>query len=120
MPVSPAAAAPAASPLQGRWSFRGETGERPLIGTLVFEMEATGLGGAYLAPNGKATRMADLRLSGNRIAFDIVGPASTWHLEGTVSGDRISGTFQTLQRTVPWTAVKLPPSPTLTPSPRNH
>ncbi len=109
-----------ASPLTGFWAFRGETGEHPIGGALRFWTDRTELAGAYLAPNGKATRLANLVLSGSAIAFDIVGPLGSWHLTGTVSGARMSGSFQTVTRTISWAAVRQRepgPAPTVTPTP---
>ena len=90
----------------GQWSFRAETGDRPILGSLAFRMEGAELAGAYVAPNGKATRLSNLTSAGGRIAFDIVGPLGTWHLVGAVAADRMAGTFETVTRTVSWTATR--------------
>jgi hypothetical protein len=55
---------------------------------------------------GNATALSNLRVTGSRISFDLVAPAAIWHLEGTLSGDRIEGTFQTAERTIRWTATR--------------
>jgi hypothetical protein len=117
--AAPTPAAPA-SPLTGFWAFRGETGDRPIGGALRFWMEEGELVGAYMAPSGKATRLANLKLSGNHVAFDIVGPLGAWHLTGTLDGSRMTGTFQTVTRTIAWAAVRQRepgPAPTATPTP---
>jgi hypothetical protein len=78
-------------------------------------MEDSELAGAYVAPSGKATRLVRLTVGGGQIAFDIVGPLGTWHLVGTLAADRMAGTFETVTRTVPWTATRLVPPRTVTP-----
>jgi len=109
-----------ASPLLGSWAFRAETGDRPIGGDLRFSLEGSELVGFYVGPSGKATRLISLLVSGDQIAFDIVGPLGKWHLVGTVAGDRMSGTFETITRTISWIAAKkpatTPPAPR-TPSP---
>lgn len=83
-------------------------------------MEGTDLLGAYVNPAGKATRLVNLVISGDRVSFDIVGPHGSWHLTGTRAGDRIAGTFQTISRIITWTAVKegtAAPAPGAAPSP---
>jgi hypothetical protein len=81
-------------------------------------MEGGELEGAYVAPSGKSTRLANLTLHINAIAFDIVGPLGAWHLTGTVDGGRMSGTFQTVTRTISWAAVRQrEPGPAPSPSP---
>jgi hypothetical protein len=107
------------SPLIGFWAFRGETGDRPIGGALRFWYEEGEVVGAYIAPSGKATRLANLKMNGNFVAFDIVGPLGAWHLTGTLDGSRMTGSFQTVTRTVSWAAVRQrepAPAPTATPT----
>lgn len=78
-------------------------------------MESGELAGAYVAPSGKATRLVNLKAASGQIAFDIVGPLGTWHLVGAVQADRMAGTFETVTRTVSWTAARLAPPRTATP-----
>jgi len=84
-------------------------------------MEGSEIVGFYVAPSGKATRLDSLVISGGQISFNIVGPLGSWHLVGTMAGDRMSGTFETITRTIPWTAIKKPAAataPSPSPSPR--
>jgi hypothetical protein len=111
----------AASSLLGQWSFRAETGERDIEGTLRFEREGNGISGLYVSPAGSATLLSNLQVSGNRISWDLVTPRTTWHLRGTFSDTWMNGTFQTTTRTVQWTATKesgaAAPQPTEPPRP---
>jgi hypothetical protein len=114
-PLKPAAssatapAAPAAS-LIGEWDFRAEADSGVIAGTLRFRLVPEGLAGAYIGLRGNATQLSNLSTAGNRVSFDLVSPTAVWHLEGTVSGDSIAGTFQTAERTVRWTALRKAPS----------
>jgi len=40
------------------------------------------------------------------VSFDLVTPTAVWHLDGTLSGDSIDGTFQTADRAIRWIAVR--------------
>jgi hypothetical protein len=62
--------------------------------------------GLYVSPNGAATMLTNLQVSGNRIAWELVTPRTTWNLKGTFTDDWMNGTFQTTARTVQWTAMK--------------
>ena len=105
--VSPTAAPTEARPsITGDWDFRADTGTGVIAGTLRFAAGGSGLEGTYIGLRGNATQLLNLRLASGRISFDLVSPRAVWHLEGTVSGDRIDGTFQTAERLVPWTALR--------------
>ena len=62
--------------------------------------------GLYVSPNGTATLLTNLEVTGNRIAWNLVTPRATWHLRGTFTDTWMNGTFQTATRTVQWTATK--------------
>jgi hypothetical protein len=64
--------------------------------------------GVYVGLSGKTTRLASLRVAGEQISFDIVGPLGNWHLVGKIAGDRMTGTFETVTRTISWIAAKKP------------
>jgi len=123
-PVAPAQTATslssAVSSLLGDWSFQAETGERDIAGALRFQVEGAELAGLFIGQRGNATALANLRLAGNQISWDLVAVRGTYHLEGTVSGSSMSGTFRTITRTVNWTAVKEGATalPAATPTPR--
>ena len=55
---------------------------------------------------------------GAGVSFDLVTPTAVWHLDGTLTGDSIDGTFQTAERQIRWTAVRKPVS-TPSPTPRS-
>jgi hypothetical protein len=57
---------------------------------------------------GNATELSNLHAAGSRISFDLVAPRAVWHLDGTLSDDRIEGTFQTAERIIRWTAARKP------------
>jgi hypothetical protein len=57
---------------------------------------------------GNATALSNLRVTGDRISFDLVAPGAVWHLEGALSGDRLEGTFKTAERAIRWTAARKP------------
>jgi hypothetical protein len=105
---------PALSSLSGEWAFRARTGLREIGGSLRFGSEGGGLVGAYVAPNGRATPLTNLTWNGELISFGITGSLGTWQLSGVVTGDRMSGTFETISGVVPWTAERgiARPSPT--------
>ncbi len=108
---------PSTSSLIGEWDFRADAGQGVIAGTLRFHAEAAGIAGTYAGLRGNTTELSNLRVSGDRLSFDLVTPRVVWHLEGARSGDRINGTFQTAERTIPWSAArKGPPAPALTPS----
>ena len=107
----------AVSPLSGEWAFRARTGQREIGGSLRFGSEGGGLAGVYVAPNGRATPLTNLTLTGELISFGITGSLGTWQLSGVVTGDRMSGTFETISGVVPWTATRGGPSPSPSPSP---
>jgi hypothetical protein len=90
----------------GEWDFRADAGTGVIAGTLKFRPDPAGLAGVYVGMRGNATTLSNLRATGNRISFDLVAPRAVWHLEGTLAGDRLEGTFQTAERTIRWTAVK--------------
>jgi hypothetical protein len=75
---------------------------------LRFRPDPAGLAGIYVGMRGNATELSNLRVAGNRISFDLVAPRAVWHLEGTLTGDRIEGTFQTAERTIRWIAARKP------------
>jgi hypothetical protein len=75
---------------------------------LRFRLDSEGLAGVYVGMRGNATELSNLRVAGSRISFDLVAPRAVWHLEGTLSGDSIEGTFQTAERTIRWTAARKP------------
>jgi hypothetical protein len=62
--------------------------------------------------HGNATELSNLHATGTGISFDLVTPTAVWHLEGTVSGDSMRGTFQTAERAIPWTAARTVPAAT--------
>jgi hypothetical protein len=106
---SATAATPSAAPsFLGEWDFRADAGTGIIAGTLRFRPDPAGLAGVYVGMRGNATALSNLRVTGNRIAFDLVAPRAVWHLEGGLSGDRIEGTFQTAERTIRWTAARKP------------
>jgi hypothetical protein len=105
--MPPAAATPSpVSSLPGDWEFRADAGKGVIAGTLRFRAVPSGLAGVYIGLHGNATELSNLRAAGNRVSFDLVSPIAVWHLEGTVSGDSIAGTFRTAERTVRWTAAR--------------
>lgn len=104
----------------GDWRFQAETGERDIVGTLRFLLEGAELAGVYIGPRGNATALANLKLDGNRISWDLVSARGTWQLQGTVQASSMNGTFQTITRTVTWSAFKdgSPAPPAASPTPR--
>lgn len=92
--------------LPGQWRFRAEAGDRPIVGTLRFWFEGSRLYGTYTGLRGNTTTLTNVRVTGNLIAFDLVAARGTWHMDGTVAGSGMSGTFQTDARTIRWTATK--------------
>jgi len=101
----------------GDWEFRAEAGQGIIAGTLRFRAVANGIAGTYAGLHGNSTELSNLRASSGRISFDLVAPRAVWHLEGTLSGDRIEGTFQTAERTISWSATRKGiPAPGLRPS----
>jgi hypothetical protein len=118
-PAEPSATAPSApaASLIGEWDFRAEAGSGVIAGTLRFHPAPEGLAGSYIGLRGNATQLSNLYAAGSRVSFDLVSPTAVWHLEGTVSGDSIAGTFQTAEHTIRWTALRKPtsePSPSAT------
>jgi hypothetical protein len=122
---SPAAAAPSGNPpasitgapagsFVGEWEFRADAGAGVIAGTLRFRPAPEGLAGVYVGMRGNATELSNLRTAGNRISFDLVAPRAVWHLDGTLSGDRIEGAFQTAEHTIRWTAARKGASPPAT------
>ncbi len=113
-PASPAAtAAPpaqvapaAATSWLGEWDFRADAGKGVVAGTLRFRSAGVGIAGTYVGLRGNTTELSNLSAAGDRISFDLVTPRAVWHLVGTLSGDRIEGTFQTAEHTIPWSAVR--------------
>jgi hypothetical protein len=104
------------STLLGEWRFRAETGERDIEGLLRFRLEEGALVGLYVSPSGAATMLTNLQVSGNRIAWELVTPRTTWNLKGTYTDTWMNGTFQTTSRTVQWTATKQSGSTPTTPT----
>jgi hypothetical protein len=94
--------------LLGDWDFRADAGTGIIAGTLRFRPDPAGVAGVYVGMRGNATELSNLTVAGNRIAFDLVAPRAVWHLEGTLAGDRLEGTFQTAERTIRWTAARKP------------
>ena len=107
-PSAPTATPAAAPSFLGEWDFRADAGTGIIAGTLRFRPDPAGLAGVYVGMRGNATELSNLRVTGNRIAFDLVTPRAVWHLEGGLSGDRLEGTFQTAERTIRWTAARKP------------
>jgi len=73
-------------------------------------LEGSEVIGVYVGLSGKTTRLASLQVAGDQISFDIVGPLGNWHLVGKIAGDRMTGTFATVTRTISWIAAKKPPA----------
>jgi hypothetical protein len=117
-PVStPTPLSAAAVNLPGKWNFRAETGEKPIVGTLTFWFDNASLRGTYTGLRGNSTALWNLRVTGAIIAFDLVAARGTWHLDGTVAGATMSGTFQSASRTIRWTATKIEAPATTPPGP---
>jgi hypothetical protein len=96
--------------IAGEWEFRADAGAGDIAGTIRFRLTPEGLAGRLRRHAGKRDRALEPRTAGNRISFDLVAPRAVWHLDGTLSGDSIEGTFQTAERTIPWTAARKPAS----------
>lgn len=116
-PLSPTPATPSASSLEpasaaailpGEWEFRADTGKGIIAGTLRFRSTPSGLAGLYVGLHGNATELSNLRSAGAGVSFDLVTPTAVWHLDGTVAGDSIDGTFRTAERSIRWTARRKP------------
>jgi hypothetical protein len=112
-PHSPAPAVPsppslepasAAAALPGEWAFRADAGKGIIAGTLRFRSTPSGLAGLYIGLHGNATELSNLHTTGSGVSFDLVTPTAVWHLDGTVAGDSIDGTFRTAERSIRWTA----------------
>lgn len=110
----------AVSELLGDWRFQAETGERDVVGTLRFSLEASELTGLYISSQGNATKLVNLKLDGNRVSWELVSARGTWELQGTVQGSSMNGTFQTITRTITWSAFKdgAAATPAASPTPR--
>ncbi len=104
----------AAAGLPGEWDFRADAGKGIIAGTLRFRSMPSGLAGLYIGLHGNATELSNLHAAGSGVSFDLVTPTAVWHLDGTVSGDSIAGTFRTAERSIRWTARRksVPPAPT--------
>ncbi len=119
-PVSAASAASEPPPITarstpswiGEWDFRADAGKGIIAGSLRFREAGTGIAGTYAGLRGNTTELSNLQTAGDRISFDLVTPRAVWHLVGTLSGDRIEGTFQTAERTIPWSAARKGTAPT--------
>lgn len=74
----------------------------------------------YIGSGGATTNLANLKLDGNRISWDLVSARGTWELQGTVQGSSMNGTFQTITRTITWSAFKdgAGATPAASPTPR--
>ena len=106
-PPPTASVSPVLPSLSGDWAFRAAaTAGNVIAGTLRFQSAPSGLLGTYIGLRGNATQLSNLRVSGNSLSFDLVTPRAVWHMQGILSGDKIEGTFQTAERTVPWTALR--------------
>jgi hypothetical protein len=115
-PQASAPPPPAATLLPGEWDFRADAGKGVIAGTLRFRSTASGLAGVYVGLHGNATELSKLRTAGAGVSFDLVTPTAVWHLDGTVSGDSIDGTFDTAERAIRWTATRKAASATVTPA----
>src|SRR5206468_4089542 len=91
-PPPPSATAASAASFLGEWDFRADAGTGIIAGTLRFRPDPAGLAGIYVGMRGNATELSNLRVTGNRISFDLVAPRAVWRLEGTLAGDRLEGT----------------------------
>ena len=114
-PQAPPAPVSSAASLPGDWDFRADAGKGVIAGTLRFRSTASGLSGVYVGLHGNTTELSNLHTTGAGVSFDLVTPTAVWHLDGTVSGDSIGGTFQTADRAIRWTAVRKGSSPAPTP-----
>jgi hypothetical protein len=81
-------------------------------------LTASGLAGVYAGLHGNSTELSNLHAAGAGVSFDLVTPTAVWHLDGTLSGDSIDGTFQTADRSIRWTAVRKNTAPR-SPTPRS-
>ena len=107
-PSQPPAPPSAVAALPGEWQFRADAGKGIIAGILRFQSTAAGLTGVYVGLHGNVTELSNLHATGAGVSFDLVTPTAIWHLDGTVSGDTIDGTFQTAERQIRWTAVRRP------------
>jgi len=105
-PASPPPPPSAAASLPGEWEFRADAGKGIIAGTLKFRSTPAGLAGTYTGLHGNTTELSNLHTTGAGVSFDLVTPTAVWHLDGTLSGDSIDGTFQTAERVIRWTAVR--------------
>ncbi|HJW13594.1 MAG TPA: hypothetical protein VJ776_02805 [Thermoanaerobaculia bacterium] len=112
-PSAPLSSAPS---LPGEWDFRADAGKAIIAGTLKFRSTTAGLAGVYVGLHGNATELSNLHAAGAGVSFDLVTPTAVWHLDGTVSGNSIDGTFQTAERSIRWTATRRTVIPTATPT----
>lgn len=106
----------AAPLLPGEWDFRADAAKGIIAGILRFRSTSSGLAGVYVGLHGNVTELSNLRTAGASVSFDLVTPTAVWHLEGSVSADRIEGTFQTADHTIRWIA-KRKASASVSPTP---
>ncbi|HVF42710.1 MAG TPA: amidohydrolase family protein, partial [Pyrinomonadaceae bacterium] len=112
----PAAAAAAASPssagLSGTWSLSATLNGQPVSSTLTLEQQGSRLSGRISTDSFGTGEITDGSVSGNSFRFstnlDIGGQSISLSYEGTLDGDRITGTVQTPRGPLPFTGTRNP------------
>jgi hypothetical protein len=92
----------------GNWETTVETPGGNFTSTLKLVRNGDQLSGVSVGKDGKETKLNDLKLAGKTITFteDVTHEGTDYHLvyTGTLDGDTITGTFETMGQTMNWSA----------------
>jgi hypothetical protein len=111
------AAAQAEKPadVTGNWETTVETPGGNFTSTLKLVRNGDQLSGVSVGKDGKETKLNDLKLAGKTVTFteDVTHEGTDYHLvyTGTLDGDTLAGTFETMGQTMNWSAKRAASAP---------
>jgi hypothetical protein len=101
----------------GQWAMTVETPAGNFTSTLKLERKVDQLTGVSVGQDGKETKLNDLKLAGKTLTFteDVTHEGTDYHLvyTGTIEGDAIKGTFETVGQTMTWSAKRAASTPAI-------
>lgn len=110
-PAGPGGGTGTPTAVGGNWSITIDAPGQPLTGTLNFTQQAGVLTGQLTTQLG-TTPIRDGRVTGNSFSFAATvqfgGVALDLNVNGTVTGDKVSGTIDSPQGTVPFSGTRVP------------
>ena len=85
-----------ASPFEGRWTAKIEIGDKSLLVRMDFQTEANQLKGTARLSKDKMFELKKLKVTGNKISFDVEADEAELSFKGELKDETVSGTVEAL------------------------